>query len=75
MQHKYNNSSTSSSLLVLILPHTPPLSFPNAQVEFSCQALAKALYERMFKWVVQRTGSSFIGIYKYIVCVCVCVCV
>ena len=43
-----------------------------AQVEFSCQALAKAMYERLFKWIVNRinksldrslrSGSSFIGI-------------
>ena len=43
-----------------------------AQVEFSCQALAKAMYERLFKWIVSRinksldrslrSGSSFIGI-------------
>ena len=43
-----------------------------AQVEFSCQALAKAMYERLFKWIVARinksldrslrSGSSFIGI-------------
>jgi myosin protein heavy chain len=42
------------------------------QVEYSSQALAKALYERMFKWVVgrvnksidrtMRQGSRFIGI-------------
>ncbi|XP_065898509.1 myosin-9-like [Dysidea avara] len=42
------------------------------QVEFSSQALSKALYERMFKWIVQRInkslgrisrqGSTFIGI-------------
>ncbi len=42
------------------------------QVEFATQALGKALYERLFKWVVFRvnksldrtirTGSSFIGI-------------
>ena len=42
------------------------------QAEFSCEALSKALYERMFKWMVhrinksldrtKREGASFIGI-------------
>ena len=42
------------------------------QVEFAVEAIAKAIYERMFKWVVQRInksldrskrqGASFIGI-------------
>ncbi|XP_076459497.1 uncharacterized protein LOC143292799 isoform X2 [Babylonia areolata] len=43
-----------------------------AQVEFAVEAISKALYERMFKWIVQRInksldrtkrqGASFIGI-------------
>jgi myosin protein heavy chain len=42
------------------------------QVEFAVDAIAKAIYERMFKWIVQRInksldrskrqGASFIGI-------------
>lgn len=42
------------------------------QVEFAVEAIAKAIYERMFKWIVQRInksldrskrqGTSFIGI-------------
>lgn len=42
------------------------------QVEFSCMALSKAIYERMFKWIVARVNktldrsvhsrASFIGI-------------
>lgn len=42
------------------------------QVEFAVEAIAKAIYERMFKWIVQRInksldrskrqGASFIGI-------------
>ncbi|XP_033121498.1 myosin-10-like isoform X2 [Anneissia japonica] len=42
------------------------------QVEFACEALAKSIYERLFKWIVtrinrsldrtKRTGASFIGI-------------
>jgi len=41
-------------------------------VEFAVEAISKAIYERMFKWIVQRInrsvdrtkrqGSSFIGI-------------
>ena len=42
------------------------------QVEFAVEAITKAIYERMFKWIVQRInksldrskrqGASFIGI-------------
>ena len=42
------------------------------KVEFAVEAIAKAIYERMFKWIVQRInksldrskrqGASFIGI-------------
>eukprot|EP00057_Strongylocentrotus_purpuratus_P011170 XP_011665644.1 PREDICTED: myosin-10 [Strongylocentrotus purpuratus] len=42
------------------------------QVEFACEALSKAIYEKLFKWIVarinksldrsKRTGASFIGI-------------
>lgn len=42
------------------------------QVEFAVEAISKTLYERMFKWIVQRInrsldrtkrqGASFIGI-------------
>ena len=42
------------------------------QVEFAVEAISKAMYERMFKWIVQRInksldrtkrqGASFIGI-------------
>lgn len=44
----------------------------SAQVEFACEALSKAIYEKLFKWIVtrinksldrsKRTGASFIGI-------------
>ena len=44
----------------------------SSQVEFAVEAISKALYERMFKWLVQRInrsldktkrpGASFIGI-------------
>jgi myosin protein heavy chain len=44
----------------------------NFKVEFAVEAIAKAIYERMFKWIVQRInksldrskrqGASFIGI-------------
>ena len=44
----------------------------NIKVEFAVEAIAKAIYERMFKWIVQRInksldrskrqGASFIGI-------------
>ena len=42
------------------------------QVEFNVEAISKAIYEKMFKWIVQRInksldrtkrqGASFIGI-------------
>ena len=42
------------------------------QVEFAVEAISKAIYERLFKWIVQRInksldrskrqGASFIGI-------------
>lgn len=44
----------------------------DCQVEFAVEAISKALYERMFKWIVmrinksldrtKRQGASFIGI-------------
>ena len=47
-------------------------NFFNFQVEFAVEALSKATYERLFKWLVarinksldrsKREGSSFIGI-------------
>ena len=46
--------------------------FSNRKVEFAVEAITKAIYERMFKWIVQRInksldrskrqGASFIGI-------------
>lgn len=48
------------------------LFFFPPQCEFACEAIAKALYERLFKWIVmrinrsldrtKRQGASFIGI-------------
>ncbi len=45
---------------------------PQEQVEFAVEAIAKATYERLFKWIVtrinrsldrtKRQGASFIGI-------------
>ena len=46
--------------------------FSNRKVEFAVEAITKAIFERMFKWIVQRInkslnrskrqGASFIGI-------------
>ena len=48
------------------------IPFDKEQVEFAVEAITKAIYERMFKWIVQRInksldrskrqGASFIGI-------------
>lgn len=62
----FNQFCTIQVIFLSIFPYFPP------QVEFACQALAKAVYEKVFKSIVarinkaldrtKRTGASFIGI-------------